>query len=290
MESFKVLASCLEQELIFGGESKPKEYSGGDLVWHFLKRCLHALMQYKMYHGHVKSAAMFSVVLEARLRVSTLTVNGSTSNNLVSLTFHIGRLQDVKKSSAKIDIAARLRHINFRKLETDGFNVSNLSWIWRACGHVEELEVSRLSDDAILSVILDSKEFAVGVVQNKSDVLRVLKSCPNLGKLTALDDEGYWSNSSPEARVLDFIDWDSESSCVHWTLATGLGKFERLWELEELPIPNMNHQIKDVLEVEWMVENWPKLWKIIGLNQEPHVYKWLKAKHPDIRLKEPSSG
>ncbi|KFH67982.1 hypothetical protein MVEG_06712 [Podila verticillata NRRL 6337] len=210
MESFKVLASCLEQELIFGGESKPKEYSGGDLVWHFLKRCLHALMQYKMYHGHVKSAAMFSVVLEARLRVSTLTVNGSTSNNLASLTFHIGRLQDVKKSSAKIDIAARLRHINFRKLETDGFNVSNLSWIWRACGHVEELEVSRLSDDAILSVILDSKEFAVGVVQNKSDVLRVLKSCPNLGKLTALDDEGYWSNSSPEARVLDFIDWDSE--------------------------------------------------------------------------------
>ncbi|KAF9376639.1 hypothetical protein CPB97_010683 [Podila verticillata] len=151
------------------------KYSGGDLVRHFLKRCLHALMQYKMSYEHVKSAAVFSVVLEALPRVSTLTINGSSdhrtpfpvpnlkqilaaaSNNLASLTIHVGRLQDVKKGissfPAILDIAARPRHINLRKLETDDFNVGDLSWIWRACGQVEELEVSRLSDDAILSVI-----------------------------------------------------------------------------------------------------------------------------------------
>lgn len=42
----------------------------------------------------------------------------------------------------------------------------------------------------------------------------------------------------------------------------------------------MNYQDREVLEVEWMVENWPKLWKIIDLDRESHAYKWLEAKTP----------
>jgi len=73
---------------------------------------------------------------------------------------------------------------------------------------------------------------------------------------------------------------------VHLTLTTGLGKPAGLKNFEELHVPNMDHQGKEVLDVEWMVENWPKLWKIIGLDGEAHAYKWLGGETP----RDPAGG
>jgi len=46
-----------------------------------------------------------------------------------------------------------------------------------------------------------------------------------------------------------------------------------LKKLEELHIPNMKHQVTQVQEVEWIVERWPNLWKIVGLDPKANVFK-----------------
>ncbi|KAG0028477.1 hypothetical protein BGZ82_008418 [Podila clonocystis] len=415
VDSFTNLVLCLGQELIDGGESNPAEYSAGDLVRHFLKRCPNARLNYDIFYEHIKSPAMFLVVMEALPRVRTLTINGSNDHRT---PFPKGSAN----APALPDIIARPKHLKLGNLETDG-PVGDISWIWRACGQVKELEVSQLSDDVMFSLIqfiqhsmpsLDSitlgntflgcgrfqipeyyikailatgnkglevvhctsrahmgcqafykllqnastlKEFTVGMVLDESGILRVLKLCPNLRKLTAL------------AGATDFIDWDPELNaprpwpckttletlaikiaglpgehdgdrrfletqqrvcerlaeftnlkylrlghtaelclphasrrsthrwrtvakqgrCLHLTLATGLSSLSGLKKLEELHIPNMDHRVKKVAEVEWMVEHWPHLSKIIGLAPASHAYMWIKEIHPEIHLELPSS-
>ncbi|KAG0028475.1 hypothetical protein BGZ82_008416 [Podila clonocystis] len=74
-----------------------------------------------------------------------------------------------------------------------------------------------------------------------------------------------------------FIDVEDAQSRSRTSLA-GLKK------LEELHIPNMDHWVEEVAEVEWMVEHWPHLSKIIGLAPASRAYKWLKDNHPKIQL------
>ncbi|KAG0342807.1 hypothetical protein BG000_001137 [Podila horticola] len=75
-----------------------------------------------------------------------------------------------------------------------------------------------------------------------------------------------------------------QGMCAHLTLETGLDKLAGLKKLEELHIPNMEHQVNEVPEVEWMVQNWPMLSKLVGLNPSSRAYKWLNANHPEIQL------
>lgn len=53
-------------------------------------------------------------------------------------------------------------------------------------------------------------------------------------------------------------------------------KLESLQKLEELYIPNMDHQVQEVPEVEWMMEHLPKLSRL-----EPLVR--LVENHPEIQ-------
>ncbi|KAG0281739.1 hypothetical protein BGZ95_011657, partial [Linnemannia exigua] len=67
---------------------------------------------------------------------------------------------------------------------------------------------------------------------------------------------------------------------------------EELKELRELNVEQMAHRI-GLEEVRWMVDHWPKLEKIIGLNvkgkgkgEENEAVEWLKKARPWIELPE----
>ncbi|KAF9376844.1 hypothetical protein CPB97_010568 [Podila verticillata] len=75
-----------------------------------------------------------------------------------------------------------------------------------------------------------------------------------------------------------------QDKCIHFSFATGLRKLEGLKNLEELHIPNMDHQIKDVREVKWMVEHWPRLSRLFGIGPQTDAHAWLQKNHPEISL------
>lgn len=57
-----------------------------------------------------------------------------------------------------------------------------------------------------------------------------------------------------------------------------------LKKLQELHIPNMRHHVHNVQEVKWMVEHWPKLSKLVGLDLDSKAYTWLSLNYPGIKL------
>ncbi|KAF9304442.1 hypothetical protein BGZ74_001524 [Mortierella antarctica] len=75
-----------------------------------------------------------------------------------------------------------------------------------------------------------------------------------------------------------------QGECLHLTLAMGLDRMGGLKHLEELHIPNMNHHVTVKQEVEWMVDNWPKISRVRGLGVVTEARKWLKETHPEIQL------
>ncbi|KAF9383079.1 hypothetical protein CPB97_006766 [Podila verticillata] len=75
-----------------------------------------------------------------------------------------------------------------------------------------------------------------------------------------------------------------QNACVHLTLETGLDRMARLKSLEELYIDNMHHHLEEVQEAEWIAENWPRLWRLVGLHEDSEAYKWFRMNRPKIQL------
>lgn len=87
---------------------------------------------------------------------------------------------------------------------------------------------------------------------------------------------------------LMFLNPDFQYSCLPMSLATGLDLMSDLKELRELNVEQMAHRI-GLEEVQWMVANWPRLNRIIGLNVKDEAIKaveWLKTARPWIELPE----
>ncbi|KAG0270737.1 hypothetical protein BGZ95_001591, partial [Linnemannia exigua] len=63
------------------------------------------------------------------------------------------------------------------------------------------------------------------------------------------------------------VDGTIQTDCLELSLESGLDELAGLKELEEIVVYRMAHRI-GVEEVQWMVENWPKLKKISGLQYE----------------------
>lgn len=68
------------------------------------------------------------------------------------------------------------------------------------------------------------------------------------------------------------------------TLENGMGALEGLKNLQELHICKLRRVGLRVMEVKWMVKNWPKLTKICGLGRLTDAYMWLKDSHPMLYL------
>ncbi|KAF9136279.1 hypothetical protein BGX30_011286 [Mortierella sp. GBA39] len=96
------------------------------------------------------------------------------------------------------------------------------------------------------------------------------------------------------------VDGYIQTSCLELSLASGLDELSGLEELEELVVARMAHRI-GLAEVKWMVEHWPRLRRIYGLeyydcddrlldDEEeeervvPECIVWLRENRPDITV------
>ncbi|KAF9550576.1 hypothetical protein EC957_000250 [Mortierella hygrophila] len=107
-------------------------------------------------------------------------------------------------------------------------------------------------------------------------------------------DDEYDSNTdtdkygNPLMYPLMFLNPNFQYSCLPLSLASGLDLMSDLKELRELNVEQMAHRI-GLEEVQWMVTNWPRLNRIIGLNVKDESIKaveWLKNARPWIELPE----
>ncbi|KAG0243464.1 hypothetical protein BGX31_010657 [Mortierella sp. GBA43] len=76
-------------------------------------------------------------------------------------------------------------------------------------------------------------------------------------------------------------------SCLELSLESGLWRLGSLKSLKELSVSRMKTRI-GVKEVQWMVEHWPKLRVIHGLDNTGDAKKaavWLRENHPGVRLR-----
>jgi len=101
-----------------------------------------------------------------------------------------------------------------------------------------------------------------------------------LARLTHL--ETLWL--AQENRVMDKPD------CLEMSLESGLHKLAGLKELKELSIEHLKTRI-GVQEVQWMVDQWPKLRTILGLGSQrseeaKEAMEWLRKYHPEICLSQ----
>lgn len=74
--------------------------------------------------------------------------------------------------------------------------------------------------------------------------------------------------------------------CPEMSLESGLYKLAGLKELKELRIWDIKARV-GVPEVQWMVEQWPKLRVLVGLRESSggrKAMEWLQMHHPEIRL------
>ncbi|KAG0012192.1 hypothetical protein BGZ82_002696 [Podila clonocystis] len=104
--------------------------------------------------------------------------------------------------------------------------------------------------------------------------------CERLGTFTSLKT----LQLAPRAHQIRERDEDQEES-LHLTLETGLDKMDGLKKLEELYIGNMDHRV-GLQEAKWMVEQWPKLRKLSGLNASSEAFCWLRSSRHKIMLND----
>ncbi|KAF8948414.1 hypothetical protein BGZ47_004996 [Haplosporangium gracile] len=117
-----------------------------------------------------------------------------------------------------------------------------------------------------------------------------------LGRLTRLErlELGHEDrNTFDESRTFDdpadvesMDDKDHQYDCLDMNLRSGLRMLEGLKQLRVLSVVRMATLI-GVEEVQWMVQNWPKLNRLDGLNygesDEVAAYKWLREHYPRIQ-------
>lgn len=107
-----------------------------------------------------------------------------------------------------------------------------------------------------------------------------------LSRLTNL--ETLWLGHDPTYAPISYYQPNyHQDDCLEMSLESGLHKLAGLRELKELNVKLMGTRI-GLEEVQWMVEHWPRLRAIYGLNghmeEEAGAKRWLKEHHSKIRL------
>lgn len=78
-----------------------------------------------------------------------------------------------------------------------------------------------------------------------------------------------------------------QMDCLEMSLESGLWKLKGLKSLKKLDVAHMAVRI-GVREVQWMVEQWPRLHTICGLDSDEErvvkAVRWLRENHPEIEL------
>ncbi|KAF9547310.1 hypothetical protein EC957_008659 [Mortierella hygrophila] len=89
-------------------------------------------------------------------------------------------------------------------------------------------------------------------------------------------------DESAEAETLE--DEDQQYDCLDMNIRSGLRMLEGLKQLRELSVMRMATLV-GVKEVQWMIQSWPKLNRLVGLNhgKSYDAYKWLREHYPKIQ-------
>ncbi|KAG0028476.1 hypothetical protein BGZ82_008417 [Podila clonocystis] len=94
---------------------------------------------------------------------------------------------------------------------------------WKSvhCGYCSQMGSPAF--DALLQHASSLEELSIVKVLDRTGILRVLKSCPKLRKLTTIDDGRHAGERFAEVDAQDFIDWDPELNTVRpWVSTTKL--------------------------------------------------------------------
>ncbi|KAG0088011.1 hypothetical protein BGZ93_006705 [Podila epicladia] len=75
-----------------------------------------------------------------------------------------------------------------------------------------------------------------------------------------------------------------QETCLDMTLASGLGKLDRLQNLSELNLSGMEHGLDYGVEAEWMAKHWPKLAVVSGLGKNSEAASWFAYNRPYVFL------
>ncbi|KAF9383078.1 hypothetical protein CPB97_006765 [Podila verticillata] len=170
-------------ELALSGRSPGP--SALDLIRHFLRRCPNALMQFEMGHKFFNTPKLLRLSLEVLPRVNNLSIKGdhdkrkafpvsklkqvlmAASENLHSLTlnFLIFRSEKTNETESptsnvsELEMTARPKRLHIKKL----FDPRGCSWLWCACGQVQELEVCDVSDHVFVSLCRAIRESMISL-------------------------------------------------------------------------------------------------------------------------------
>lgn len=99
--------------------------------------------------------------------------------------------------------------------------------------------------------------------------------------------EALWLGHQPQIVIEDNSFDDAlfqQDMCLKMTLASGLGKLDRLKNLTELSLSGMEHGLEDKAEAEWMAKHWPNLAVVFGLNKGSEAARWFAQNHPYVYL------
>ncbi|KAG0243216.1 hypothetical protein B0O80DRAFT_448481 [Mortierella sp. GBAus27b] len=103
-----------------------------------------------------------------------------------------------------------------------------------------------------------------------------------LARLTNLETLWLGHNPSVKSDCPRYQDQEYQFSCLEMSLKSGLDELSGLKELKELNVSDM-YRNTEIEDVQWMVENWPKLETIYGLD-EWMVLEWLESHYPTIKV------
>ncbi|KAG0341610.1 hypothetical protein BG000_008555 [Podila horticola] len=173
------LLTGLERILDAHGLYKSTEYSSltaQDLVLHLLKRCPNALMAFEMTNEHFNTPQKYRLALEILPRVNALIATAiydgrkvfpvtklkqvltTTSEHLESLTINAPSFRACRGSAANGAKSSKSSESKMtsqpKKLKLQALAKSDsYAWLWRACGHVQELELEILANKVYTELV-----------------------------------------------------------------------------------------------------------------------------------------
>ncbi|KAG0342809.1 hypothetical protein BG000_001139 [Podila horticola] len=285
VEEFAELLAGLEPPFPGGGKLASKEHSdpsAPDLTRHFLKRCPNAVLNFQVDYEHVKSKNLFPFVMEAMLRVETLAIKGKSdgrqpfpvssfkqvllaaSDRLQTLTIDIPRFREAKGADVNSpvslnvcdpEITARPKRLKLTAL-AETHRSADWSWIWRACGQLEEIEISGISHQLIMNL-------AKGIRSSMPCLNTVVFGKSFLG----------YSNSSHETNISSILaattkGWKAVHCC--YSSQWGSPDFDALLQhassLEELSVV----KVLDRTGITRVLKSCPNLRKLVTIDDRRH--------------------
>jgi hypothetical protein len=209
--------------------------------------------------------------------------------------------------------ALAMHYSTLEALHVDG-NKDLPTWylvqVLRSCPHLRKLEYTCLSDgsssvsaEAFIDLDPDTGLLKPWLCEGSLKVLTVKIACiprPDLENINAVIEAYPGQGRVIQSQVNDRLGrltnleklklyegfGGNRYDCLEMSLESGLDKLSGLKSLKELYVRRLETKI-GIKEVQWMVENWPKLRAIHGIDnyrRDVEAVRWLRESRPKIEV------